>query len=637
LRAFARALLPATETLPGAEIEGGVEIVQSVEALIGAAPARTRALVRQALRAIEWAAPPGRLSRRSPKRAAKALETLESSRIAVRREMVNALKTFVCLAYCCDERVVEAVGTESVCEVDEAREEALAEEARGGTAGADGGATEADAAKAPPPLHREDMIAGSAVEECDVVIVGSGAGGAAAARVLAERGLDVIVVEAGRYHDASDYRTDPREALAMLYREAGLTLCEGRPAIPLPVGQAVGGTTVINSGTCLRAPERVLERWAEEFGIEWATELDAEYAEVERALKVTEVDPATAGRNATLCRRGADALGYENGPLRRNAGAVKRCSSCPTGCAKDAKCAVHMTELPRAVAAGARVRAGQPIRRIVTEGGKAVGVEGYGYEVKARAVVLAAGALGTPQLLMGQGTANSSGAVGAHLRIHPACWVGARFEEEVNGWDGIMQSWGVDEFADRGLFLEATATPLAFGAQWLPGVGEPLQRAIEEYGKIGVIGVHLAERGEGRLETRGRRLRITYRLHKDDVQALRYGIARAAEIHRAAGATEIYPHIGRRERLKPSEIDRIERGRPRAGALRLEAFHPMGTTRMGADPRSCVVDPSGETHDVSGLYVADAGLFPTSLGVNPMLTIMACARRIASTIADDLG
>ena len=555
----------------------------------------------------------------APARASAHLRALERSRSGVKRDVFLALKTLACLPYARDERVLAAAGVSASCEVDPAAEPP-------------------DAEARAPALRAQDLVAPDGTERCDVVIVGSGAGGAAAARVLAERGLDVIVVERGPYVDAGlGYPTDPLAALEHLYREGGLTVAEGRPAIPLPVAWCVGGTTVINSGTCLRPPPDVLAAWRDEHGIAWATELDDDLSAVERALAVAPVDPATAGRNAALCRTGAQALGFSNGPLPRNAGGVTCCGTCPTGCVRDAKRAAHVSELPRAVAAGARVRANRPVLDIVVRDGRAAGVRCSGYEVAARAVVLAAGALGTPELLLRQGLANGSGAVGRHLRIHPACWVGGRFDEPVRGWEGIMQSWHVDEWLDRGLFLEATHTPLAFGAHWLGGAGDELAERIERYDQLAVIGVHLSERSEGRVGLRGGRLRVTYRLREDDAATLRFGIARAADIHFAAGAREVYPQVGRVAALAPGEqTARIESAAIPAAALRLEAFHPMGTARMGADPASAVVGPTGEAHDVPGLYVADASLFPTSLKVNPMLTIMACARRIAAGLADTL-
>ena len=191
-----------------------------------------------------------------------------------------------------------------------------------------------------------------------MAIVGSGAGGAVAAAVLAEAGLDVLVLESGPYVDHRDYPTDPLEGLPMMYRDGGLTIAQGRPAIPIPVGRTVGGTTVINSGTCFRAPDEVLRAWRDEAGVPWATDLAPDYASAEEMLQVRQLDIETLGRNGQLCAEGAEALGASGGPISRNAGACVQCSSCPLGCQIDAKRAAHVSYLPRAVAAGARVRAG---------------------------------------------------------------------------------------------------------------------------------------------------------------------------------------------------------------------------------------------------------------------------------------
>jgi choline dehydrogenase-like flavoprotein len=145
--------------------------------------------------------------------------------------------------------------------------------------------------------------------------------------------------------------------------------------------------------------------------------------------------------------------------------------------------------------------------------------------------------------------------------------------------------------------------------------------------------VHLADRSEGRV----RKGRITYKLTDDEAATIRYGIARAADVHFAAGAREVYPNVGRVGSLRPGEqTPLVEQGRFHAGELRLEAFHPMGTARMGPDPQTSVVSPSGEMHGLTGLYVADASLFPTSLRANPMVTVMACARRVAAGLIDSL-
>lgn len=574
--------------------------------------------VRVGLHLLQWSAFPRRLTGLERERRSAHIARLEAARCGLLRDVVLLTKTITAVCYARDPATLAPVGVRAGCEPADP-------------------AAPLDPDR-PPPLDAAAMVAPADVERCDVVIVGSGAGGASAARVLAEAGFDVIVVEQGRHFGAAGYPADTVAALTGLYRQAGLTICAGRPAIPVLVGRAVGGTTVVNSGTCLRPPGDVLMRWRDDFGVAWATELDEQLEAVERALGVTTVELASAGRNAELCRAGAEAIGAANGPLRRNAPVLRRCGTCPTGCRIDAKRAMHVGELPRAVRAGARLRAEARVTEVLVRRGRAAGVvcrlaDGGRYEVRAPLVLLAAGALGTPELLLSQRIGNGSGAVGRHLRIHPACWVGARFGEPVRGWDGVMQSWAVDQWRDRDLFLEATFTPPSLGAHWLRGAGTEYVERLAAYDHLAVIGVHLADRSEGRVRVRDGALRLTYRLDRRDAAAIRFGIARAADVHFAAGALEVHAQIGGLPPLRPGDqAGAVEHGRVRPADLRLEGFHPMGTTRMGADPRRSVVAPSGESHELRGLYIADSGIFPTALRANPMVTVMACARQIAQTV-----
>jgi hypothetical protein len=253
-------------------------------------------------------------------------------------------------------------------------------------------------------------------------------------------------------------------------------------------------------------------------------------------------------------------------------------------------------------------------------------------------VVLAGGTFGTPELLLRSGFEAPSAALGRNLRIHPACWVGARFDEEVRGWEGVMQSYAVSEWEERGLLLEATFTPLAFGAQWLPGTGPAHQERVRDYGHIASTGVHLSDRSSGRVGFSGDgSLRITYRLTDDDGRRLVFGIARAAELLYAAGANEVYPQIAGIPTIPRSRIPDLEASPPPPAALRLEAFHPMGTARMDADPAAGVVDTDGAIRGAGALYVADGSILPSSIGVNPMMTIIAMASRVANRLASVLG
>ena len=616
---------PADGGVPAAAEE--VDVGPTVERLLASLPARGVLAVRLALRALEWSPFPWRFSRADLAARQDYLKRLDRSSSWLRQDLLLMMKVISGMAYATDERVRDAVGYVAYCRVEGPE----------------------------PPLPSGSPLGELSPqgdgEDCDVAIVGSGAGGAVAAAILAEAGLDVLVLEAGPYLDRRTYPDEPLAAITALYRDAGLTVAEGLPAIPTPVGRAVGGTTVINSGTCFRAPEHVLERWAAESGIGWSRTLDPDYAQAEEMLHVTPVDPERMGRNGQLLLEGAKAMGVAHEPLHRNAGRCVSCSSCPQGCRLDAKRAMHVSYLPRAVAAGARVRAGVEARRIVFEGERAIGVDCVAgvadplagsarpFRVRARrAVIAAGGAFGTPELLIRSGVRSRSGELGNNLRIHPACWVGGRFDEEVRGWDGVMQSYAVTEWQQQGILLEATFTPLAFGGQWLPGTGVEHQERLAAYGHLASTGVHLSDRSRGRVGlARDGSLRITYRLLREDAAKLVFGVARAAELYYAAGAREVYPQLPGLPTLPRNRIAELEAAPPAGRRLRLEAFHPLGTARMDADATRGVTGTDGSVHGYEGLYVADGSLFPSSIGVNPMMTIMAMASRVARQFAEAAG
>ena len=609
-------MAPAIDGLPGAEVE--VDVSGRVSEFVRSLSPRMLSRIRLALRAFEWLPFPWRFSRLDRRAREDFMSRMEDSRFSLFHELVLMAKTFGTLGYAVDPGVERSLGIETSCAL------------------ADGSLPE-------PAGSLGDLAPTGDGEECDVVIVGSGAGGAAAAAVLAEAGLDVIVLEAGAHYNRDSYPGDQLEAITSIYRDAGLTIAEGRPSIPVPVARTVGGTTVINSGTCFRAPERVLLHWLEAHGLDWAADLDPDFAEAEEFLRVQQLDPERMGRNGQLAMEGAEALGVSGGPISRNAGSCVQCSSCPYGCRIDAKRGMHVSYLPRAVAAGARLRAGVDVHRVLVENGRAVGVSCLAgapengrprpYTVRARiATIVAGGALGTPELLKRSRLGGDQ--VGRNLHLHPACWVGARYEEEVRGWDGVMQSYYVDEWEAERVLLEATFTPLPFGGPWLPGTGREHQESLLAYSRIGSIGVHLTDHSAGRVGlARDGELRMTYALTDDDARRIAFGIARAAEVHFAAGAAEVYPNIGRVPVLHPGDLPEFEATSFRPSELRLEAFHPMGTARVSSDPGAGVCAADGSVNGVSGLYVADASLFPTAVGVNPMMTIIALSKRVAGGIA----
>jgi choline dehydrogenase-like flavoprotein len=462
----------------------------------------------------------------------------------------------------------------------------------------------------------------------DVCVIGAGAAGAVLAAELAEGGMDVVVLEEGTWHDPDEFTGSMPGMLAELYRDGGQTLTLGAPPILLPLGRAVGGTTLINSGTCFRTPPRVLERWQREFGLELSADSLAPFFErVEGALSVDEVAPELAGGNAGVARRGAERMGWSHGYLRRNARGCVGSGLCTLGCPTSAKQHTGITYMPRARTAGARIFTGARAQRVLLERGHAKGVraltaEGTAIEVDAPIVVVAAGTIHTPLLLRRSGVGTASGALGRNLSLHPATAIFARMEEVVDMAHGVPQSFYVDEFADEGIMFEGAAGPPAYAALALPLTGARHAEAMADYRRLALFGLMVSDSSRGSVSALAGRPLIRYDLGPDDLMRFRRGMTRMRELFRAAGAREVHLPLP----------DGVEPERARVRDLKLMAFHPLGTARADARPTHGVVDGDLAVHGVDGIYVADGSAPPSSLGVNPQLTIMALATRLAFSL-----
>jgi len=470
------------------------------------------------------------------------------------------------------------------------------------------------------------------VLEADVCVVGAGAGGAVVAAELAEGGARVVLLEQGPAHDPDGFSARPPEMMAKLYRDAGQTATLGKPPILLPLGRGLGGTTLVNSGTCFRTPAHVLERWSREFELELDEPTLAPcFERVEAALSVAEVDPGLAGANAAVARRGAERLGWSHGYLRRNARGCVGSGVCAFGCPTSAKQHTGITYVPRARAAGAQLLTGADVRRVLTRGGRVVGVlarvggeRRASLEVRAPSVVLACGTIHTPVLLARSGVADASGQLGRNLALHPATAAFALMEEDVNMARGVPQSFYVDEFAGEGIMFEGVAGPPAYAAMSLPLSGEEHRRAMASYRSLAQFGLMVSDASRGVVRSLGGRPLIRYDLCDADLAKFRHGLVRLRELFLAAGAREVYLP------LPPG----VEPERAGARDLKLMAFHPLGTARADGRPGRGVTDGELAVRGVRGLYLADGSVVPSALGVNPQLTIMALATRLAFNLLE---
>ncbi len=618
LVAVAETVLPPGRFIPGA----GEATVDKVEQFLDKLPGPLQRGVGGLLRGLDGAAWLGEFRPFAKLSSEKRLALLEGWRTGdpIRRLMLRALVTPLKMAHFDDPKLYQQLGC--VYEATRVRE-----------------------AKPAYLRERVHQLDGDLAVECDVVVVGTGAGGAVVGRELAEAGLAVVFVEQGRYFDRGDFSGRPFEMQQKLYRRGGSTFSVGNVGIPIPLGQTVGGSTTVNSGTCLRTPDRVLASWRDELGLdELAPDRMAKYFErVESVLEVAAARAQLLGGNGRVIARGCDALGFtKHGPLRRNAPACDGQGVCCFGCPTDAKRSTNVSYIPIALRAGAELFPGVEVTRIIVEGGRAHGVvarseDGHALTVHARAVVVACGTIMTPLLLGAQQLGAASGQLGKNLSIHPACGSLAEFDEQISPWQGIPQGYSIEELHDEGILFEGATLPLEMAMTATSLVGPEVIRLAESFDHVASFGFLVEDTTRGSVrEVMGRPV-IQYWLSERDVAHIKRGMDVLAQIFFAAGARVVHAPIAGFEVLRPDDLPALRRARIRPWDLDLSAYHPLGTARMGRDPQSSVVDANHRLHDVESLYVVDGAAVPTSLGVNPQITIMAMATRAAEKIAATLS
>jgi choline dehydrogenase-like flavoprotein len=492
--------------------------------------------------------------------------------------------------------------------------------------------------------------------ECDVVVIGSGAGGGVVAGELAAAGKSVIVLEQGGYYNEADYNQLELDMLGRLYLDRGATSTKDR-SLTILAGGCLGGGTVVNYTTSFRTPDRVREEWARGFGLPGF--LSAEYDQSMDAVSAR--INVNGQHNRPSCReqlmaRGLKQLGYHLDAMPRDVAGCTQdemCGFCGLGCQGGHKQSTLKTYLQDAYDRGARIVVGAHAERVLIAGGRAAGVgasvsgadgQRHRLTVRAKAVVAACGALQTPALLLRSGLRNPH--IGRHLGLHPVSGVWGIFDEEVRPWTGTMQALYSDQMIDmdgRGYgakFETAAIHPSLpmLGFPWESG--RQFKQLMTSFPHMSVLGVLLRDRDGGRITIDRQGLPvIEYKLSAYDAVHMRRGLREGARVMLAAGARQLFTGQARWVHHRPGGADTLDDFMRRVDAagygpnrMAILTFHQMASCRMGSSPRVSAVDAQNQTHEVRGLFVADASAFPTSSGVNPMLTIMAIAHRAAQVI-----
>jgi choline dehydrogenase-like flavoprotein len=527
-------------------------------------------------------------------------------------------------------------------------------------------------------FQARDMLAavanGVLEDRCQVCIVGSGCGGATVARRLAERGIEVMILEQGGcWVPNQDFDQRELNMIPRLSGGRGVEESDDR-SVTLAYGQNLGGASVQYRANSYRTPIDRLELWASKYGLQGhgLDDLGPLFTRLEAELSIQPAGDELVNPMNARVRDAATRLGWTVGRVPQARTNCSKCGYCSEGCAYDAKQSMLVTALPAAMAAGARIYTDCRAKQITRERGRVKHLlvdimdratgrpTGLSFRVDAQVFVIAGGGYGSPTFLLSQGFKDELPELGRHFFCNPSPSVHAIFPEDTEQWRNIPSAWGVEEFrlsrhdsrgeedspffGKKGEYVEGgylmmanQLHPAAF-ASVLPGFGDEHARLMSQYRRLGGTIAWIDDAEEGTIEWVEGARKITVPLTGGNERRIRDAYRKQAQLLLSAGAIEVIFGDAKdtRVRVAADVDDAVDALDLRPGRNLLSAPHPGGACRMGTDASNSVVGLDNRVHGFENLYVTDSSVFPTGPSVDPSLTIMAFSHIAAGSIASAL-
>jgi choline dehydrogenase-like flavoprotein len=492
----------------------------------------------------------------------------------------------------------------------------------------------------------------------DIVIIGSGAGGGTVAQELSSLchdGVRIAVLEKGPKLRDDEFTGREVEMAKALYEDEGGFLT-AEQTMTLAFGRAYGGSTVVYTGTSLLPPERVLERWNVP-GLAFA-DVEQRARKYMAENNVHLLEESLINENNRLFVEGCRRLGFRVQQFPVNLKGCRGSSLCNLGCPNQAKQGTHRVQLPHAERNGVEVVTRCDVRRIENQkifarvSEKPEGTKGEpstweagDYQIDAKVVVVCAGAVNSPALLLRSGFARSLPRLGHGFTCHPALIMVAEHSQPITNFVGHPKSFYLDQFAESDHFLLETCMYFPFvTAKSMVGFGEEHSRFMRAFPRLQMILVlacdEVDDHNRVTIDGDGRPV-VQYRFTPEVIHGLVRGAITSAKIAFAAGAVRAHVPVSPSPTIECTDAERLdqiaENSEFKPGKLSISAAHLQGGCAMGNGPGDSVTDSYGRVHGVPWLYVADSSLFPNSLEINPYLTIMALADRVAESVRRDLN